>query len=319
MLVTLSVCDRGEAIYSTKTNYPYEDRRSDMVPKLEKRNLDLKTDYVNNTLGLSLKDADILKLLKKARYDAEKAGARKIRVTVPCYRVDVMHQVDLVEDIAMMFGYNNIAPRWPELITFGGIDRKTSFYDLSREAMIGLGFQEVLTFSMTDKDTLFSKMNLKESKTIDIANPMTNRYTTMRNSLLPNLMGFLSNNTHASYPQKVFEVGRCVTPDKNSKTGIGESMKLAGVIAHANASFTEAKAVLDAFFINMGVTSELKEGAHGSFIDGRIGVLLVGGGEVGLVGELHPQVIENWKLENPVSGFELDLDKIIEKNSKYNR
>jgi len=119
MLVTLSVCDRGKHLFH-QGKLPYGNTASDVTPKLEKRNLVMKTPYVNKILGLKLTDETILNLLKRNRYGAEQTTPGTINVTIPCYRVDVMHQVDIVEDIAIMFGYNNITPCWPQMITFEG-------------------------------------------------------------------------------------------------------------------------------------------------------------------------------------------------------
>jgi len=315
MMVTLSVSDRGEKIFSTKINYPYGEKRVDVTPKLEKKRIDLETKYVDYVLGLDLKGEAVLKLLKKARYDVNQINSDIINVTVPCYRIDVMHQVDIVEDIAIMLGYNKIKPQWPRLITFGRISSAEFLSDLAREVMIGLGFQEVLTFSLTDKQTLFSRMNLRPSRIVEISNPMLSKYTCLRNALIPGLMEFLSNNTHAGYPQKIFEVGECVTFDRKNEKKVMESKKLACLITHANSNFSEVKAVLDSFFLNMGLTYELKETIHKSFIDGRVGVVLVDEEDIGIIGEVNPRVLENWKLENPVVGFEISLAKILRRKS----
>lgn len=307
-MVALAVSDRGEKIFSTKIRYAYGEKRVDVTPKLEKRKITLEAEYARRVLGLDLRDKDILSLLKKARYDPHQINSNTIDVTIPCYRIDVMHQVDIIEDVAIMFGYNKIKPRWPQLTTFGRISDAESLSNLAREVMIGLGFQEILTFSLTDKETLFDKMNLKSTRVIEISNPMLSKYSSLRNSLISGLMEFLSNNTHAAYPQKIFEVGECVALDQKK---VEESRKLACVVTHANSNFSEIKSVLDAFLINMGLTYGLKEMIHGSFIEGRVGVVVVNGDEIGIIGEINPRVLRNWNLENPVAGFEINLDKIL--------
>jgi phenylalanyl-tRNA synthetase beta chain len=212
-----------------------------------------------------------------------------------------------------MYGFNNISPRWPALATSGGLSKKENSSNLARELMIGLGYQEILTFTMSNKDKLFSKMRLKTTEIIEISNPKTLSYTCLRNWLMPGVMEFLSHNTSVSYPQKIFEVGYCTVIDKKSETKTRDVRKLACVTCHTNASFTEIKEVATAFGINFGEEISIKEGKHLSFIDGRFGKILIDGKEVGILGEIHPAVLEEWKLENPVATLEIDLDKFFKK------
>ncbi|MFH0896848.1 MAG: phenylalanine--tRNA ligase subunit beta, partial [Candidatus Bathyarchaeota archaeon] len=253
---------------------------------------------------------DVIDLLKKARYDAYAFNSKSISVKVPCYRVDIMHSIDVIEDVAIMYGYNNIKPRWPQLVTFGDINSLELFSDSAREIMIGFGFQETLSFSMSNLKNLFSKMNLEEEKAVEIMNPMSERFACLRSWLLPSLMEFLSNNTHVDYPQKIFEVGECTVFDQASRTGINNLKKLACLSIHSTASFSEIKAVLDALLLSYGITCDLKGASHGTFIEGRMGVASVSGREIGFVGEINPEVLEKWKLENPVAGFEVNLSEL---------
>ncbi|UCH01653.1 MAG: phenylalanine--tRNA ligase subunit beta [Candidatus Bathyarchaeota archaeon] len=311
LIVALSASDRGGDIFSTIIHYPYPKApKNDVTPKLRTKKIDLNRAYINKVLGLDLENHTIINLLERARYGVSDSNSETIRVTVPCYRLDVMHQVDIIEDVAIVFGYNNIKPRWPQLITFGEINPSSSFANLARNIMIGLGFQEILTFSMSNLETLYNKMNCKANLVVEVNNPMSSRFNCVRNWLLPSLIEFLANNTHHSYPQKIFEVGECVVLNKN-RTKVIESKKLACVTIHYNTNFSEIKAVLQAFFHNLGVTFHLKPVTHNSFIDGRIGSITVNKNQVGIIGEIHPQVIANWKLENPIAGLELDLNKIF--------
>ena len=119
-----------------------------------------------------------------------------------------MHQVDLVEDVAIAYGYNNLKPFWRKLPTTGGARPEQGFLDVARELMVGLGFQEVLTYDLTNPDNLFTKMNLKRGKVVELANPKVETLTCLRSWLLPSLMEFFSCNLHVEYPQKIFELGR---------------------------------------------------------------------------------------------------------------
>jgi phenylalanyl-tRNA synthetase beta chain len=308
--ITLALADRGGRIFSARIRYPYKDISDVTTPDLKADTMNLNVNYVQKVTGIRLDRAQIMELLSKARYGVAKATGSTITVKIPCYRVDVLHPVDLVEDIAIAYNYNEIQPRWPELLTIGGLSTETGFCDLVREFMVGLGFQETLTFVMTNPETLFAKMNLKPQKIIDISNPKLASMTCLRNWLLPSLVEFLSHNTHVEYPQKVFEVGYCVLHNEKAENKTIEIQKLACVTIHSGASFSEAKSVLDALLLNLGLPYELQETEHESFIKGRVGKIILKGHEAGLIGEIHPRVLQNWGLENPAGAFEISLDNI---------
>jgi len=311
--VTLALAERGGKIYSTKIIYPSKEIGEEITPDLRNSEIEIETPHINRVLGLDLKREKVVENLKRARYGVKESKDDAIKVEVPCYRTDVMHPIDVVEDIAIMYGFNNIRPRWPALATSGGVSKKESSSNLARELMIGLGYQEILTFTMSNKERLFSKMRLKTTEIIEISNPKTLSYTCLRNWLIPGVMEFLSHNTSVSYPQKIFEVGYCTVIDKKSETKTRDVRKLACVTCHTNACFTEIKEVATAFGINFGEEISIKEGKHPSFIDGRFGKILIDGKEVGILGEIHPAVLEEWKLENQVATLEIDLDKFFKK------
>jgi len=309
--VAVSLSDREGKIYSATVQYPHAELKKVVTPKLKTQTMRLDVKFVNKVLGFDLKTKETVDLLQKARFGVSKVLEDSVMVEIPCYRIDIMHAVDIVEDIAIAYGYNNIKPRWPQLPTIGAVSSQKHFSDLVREIMIGLEFQETLTFSMSNPETLFSKMNLKAGKVVEISNPKMLTFTCLRNWLLPSLIEFLSHNTHVEYPQKVFEAG-CVTVfDEKEENKTRDIQKLACAIIHANANFTEIKAILDALFLNLGLKYGIRESKHDSFIDGRNGKIIVENKEVGIIGEIHPKILEAWKLENPLSAFEINLEQIL--------
>ncbi len=315
-LVTLSLVDRGEQIYSTKVFYPYVfpygDKGEDVTPHLQTKKIRLEDQYVKQILGLELDRKTILELIRKARFAVADSCEDILEVVIPCYRIDIMHPVDVVEDLGIIYGYNKIEPRWPQMITFGKVSDKETFSDLVREIMIGLGCQEVLSFTLDSYENQKERMNLKELKIVNISNPKTLRFTSVRGWLLPSLMAFLSNNTHVEYPQKVFEVGDCVLFDENTSSGVRDVRKVSFVTIHSTSNFSEVKSILDALFLNIGLNYVLKRIQHPTFITGRVGRVVVFEEDVGLIGEISPLVLDKWNLENPAVAFELDLDALKE-------
>jgi len=308
--VTVALADRGGKIYSAKIHYPYAGATEDLTPNLDVETMSLDVSYIQKVIGIKLNVSEIVDLLRKARYGVDEYSEKKIVIQVPCYRVDVLHPIDIVEDVAIAYDYNEIPDEWPQLATVGGLSDETAFRDSIREIMVGLGFQEVLTYIMSNPETLFARMNLKPSRVVELENPKIILMTCLRNWLLPSLMELLSHNLHVDYPQRIFEIGYCVLHDEKQENKTRDIEKLACVNIHSNANFTEAKAQLDALLSNLGINYHLEEVKHESFIEGRVGKIVLGDRDAGIIGEIHPQVLQNWGLENPASAFEISVDEL---------
>jgi phenylalanyl-tRNA synthetase beta chain len=309
MIVTLSFIDRGGKAYSAKVHYP--GNKQDVVPDFNSRTVDLSVEYVNRVSGLHLTAKRVEGLLKKARFGVDEANHDCIRVRVPCYRIDVMHPVDLIEDITIAYGYDNIRPLWRRLPTSGSLAPEQSLLNVARELMVGLGFQEILTYTLTNNENLFERMSCRQQKTVDIANPKVQTMTCLRNWLLPSLVEFLSNNLSVDYPQRIFELGKVTLPDAEKETRTRDEDRLASAIAHAAAGFSEVKSTMNAFFANFGLNWRIEETKHSTFIDGRVAEAIVENTRVGILGEVHPRVLNAWKIENPIAAFELNMSKIL--------
>ncbi|MDH7476932.1 MAG: phenylalanine--tRNA ligase subunit beta [Candidatus Bathyarchaeota archaeon] len=316
-IVTLSLIDREGKAYSATIHYPHENLKV-VTPNFDVGLMDLNIGYVNKILGLQLKARQIAQLLSKARFGVKKLESHKVSVQIPCYRIDVMHPIDLVEDVAIAYGYNKIKPLWRKLPTSGETKKEEGLLKVARELLIGLGFQEILTYTLTSPEALFRKMNCKKEAVVEIANPKVQQFTCLRNWLLPSLMDFLSSNLSVEYPQKIFELGTVTLLDEAKETKTRDEERLAAVTAHADANFSEMKSALDAFLTNLGLKWQIKEAKHPSFIEGRVGTAMIGNDEIGFLGEIHPKVLTSWKLENPAAALELNMKKIVKiKQTKH--
>jgi len=314
-LVTLALIDRGGKAYAASVCYPddaFYTSRKVLTPDFRKRRMDLSVGCANGVLGLQLSAERMAELLSTAGFEVEKVSRDSVAVLVPCYRVDVMHQVDLVEDIAIAYGYNNIEPLWCELPTSGSVKPEQRLFDVAREFMVGLGFQEILNYNLTNPESLFDKMNHEKACVVEVANPKVVTMSCLRNWLLPSLMEFLGNNQSVEFPQNIFELGKVTLLDETRETKTRDEEWLAATTTHPTANFSEIKSALAAFFMNLGVEWQIKETNHPSFIEGRVGTAKVNGVDVGVLGEVNPQVLEAWKLENPVAAFEINMHKIVQ-------
>jgi phenylalanyl-tRNA synthetase beta chain len=322
-LVTMALIDRGGKAYASTIKYPensvYPSRKA-TTPDFSNKQWDLSIEYTNRLLGLQLTAKQISELLLTAGFNTGDINEKSVEVLVPCYRTDIMHQVDLIEDVAVAYDYNNIEPLWRELPTTGKARPEQRLLDTARELMVGLGYQEISTYTLTKPEILFTKMNIDGSDpknsekihTVEISNPKIVSMTCLRNWLLPSVIEFLSNNQSVEFPQKVFELGKVTLPDETRETRVRDEEWLAAATSHINASFTEIKSALDAFFTNLGVSWQIQATAHPSFIEGRAGAVMVGDVNVGVIGEVNPQVLEAWKLENPMAALEISLQKVLE-------
>jgi len=308
-IMATSLFERGGGLETVKIRGPGgEFARPDLSP-LE---LGLDAGLVKKLLGLQLPVESISESLRKMRHDATPLGDR-IAVLAPPYRMDILHSVDLVEDVAIGIGYGNIEPEIPYIPTRGKELYISVFSRKVRDLMVGFGFQEVMSYMMTSKAALFDKMGLVEGECVEIENPMTAEYSVLRNWLLPSLMGFLSHNRHVAYPQRVFECGDVVEVDAKEPTMTRATRKLAGVICDFKASYEDAQSVVYSLLKNMGFSRpEAERAEHPSFIRGRVAEIRMAGNLFGILGEIHPKVLNNFGLEYPASAFELDVSKMME-------
>ncbi|MCX6695931.1 MAG: hypothetical protein NTU61_06515 [Candidatus Altiarchaeota archaeon] len=264
-------------------------------PDLSPRIVELELSYVNKLLGVNLKPDEVKALLERMRFGVKASGG-KLSVSVPAYRTDILHPIDLVEDVAISYGYMNFKPELPKLSTVGKADSFELLSDELRDHMVGLGFTEVMTLVMTSKTDLFQRMNLPEQAVAETVNSLSQDHSVCRNWLLPSLMGVLGKNKNREYPQRLFEIGDCISPDGR------DGKRLCGVIAHSKASFSEVKAMVAGLLESLKLDSGLSEVNHESFAAGRCART-----KDCIFGEVNPLVLQNFSLEIPVSAFELDL------------
>ncbi len=307
-ILATTLADRGGTLQPARIHYEYTKTRRVITPDLRSRTIRLSLEQVDKMMGLKLSPSQITKLLRRTRFDVGRSNSKTLTVIIPCYRLDILHPNDVMEDVAIAYGLNQIKPKWPSDLTIGGISPLEAYSDRVRGLMIGFGFQEVLTFMMTNQEKLFSKMNKPETRLVEVSNPKVITLRCLRPELLPSLLEFLSNNTHVQYPQNLFEVGDCTIWEDQQPIDL---RKLCCVSAHAHTNFTEMKSVLEPLMLNLGFDFSLKTTSSPSFLEGRVGTILVSQNDVGTIGEVHPQIIENWNLEHPVTAMELDLTKLF--------
>ena len=308
-IMVTSLADRGGRLLSVKIKYT---DKTIETPNLEVKSMSLNPSYANRLLGINLSKQEMMKCLRRMGFDVTEIKD-KLKVFIPCYRADIMHTVDLIEDIAIAYGYENFKPEIPSISTIGEEKPIETFSSKLRDLLIGYGLQEVVTFMLTNKRNLFKKMLLKEEQVAETKNPKTEEYSVVRNRLLPSLMEVLWRNRNREYPQKIFEIGEVIKLDAGSETGARTIKNLAIALSHSKANFSEIKSLIESFLKNLGIKEyEIKESTLPYFILGRSADVLVHGKKIGSFGEIHPQVISNWELEMPVAACEINVDLLYE-------
>jgi phenylalanyl-tRNA synthetase beta chain len=306
ILVT-SLSERGGKIYSCQETYPYGSPRRLVSPDLSSTAASLRLSYINKLLGTSLPLREASRVAERAGYRVTRATGDSIHLEIPCYRTDIMHSVDIIEDIAIATELNKLKPEWPRIWTIGNLAKETDETEKVAEIMIGLGFQEVLTYALTSPIVVSGNMHSNERGLVELMNPRMTTHTTLRNWLMPSLLEILSHNTHVDYPQKIFEIGPSIRRGDSQMQPIQETRRVAAVTIHASAGFTEIRSSLDALSENVGRILQIKTTEHPSFLSGRCGAIISEEKDVGLIGEISPLVLKSWGLNLPTAAFEVEL------------
>jgi len=307
VLVT-ALADMGGIIESVRVEYS---DRVLVTPDLAPQRMELRVNYANELLGLRLSEAKTVEALQRSRLGARRVGKGVLEVLVPAYRIDVMHEIDLVEDVAIGYGYFRLKPTKPKSVTTGNAHRMSEVANDVRQIMVGLGFVEAMNFILANEVDHYQKMRRKAGRMIVLANPVSTEYSIVRSDLLPCLVRNLADNKHQAYPQRMFEVSDVIEIDERAETRTERRLHVAGVSSHPTANFTEMKSYVEALLANLGLKNwTVKEIRHPSFLQGRAAAIHVKGRKIGVVGEIHPEVLNNFELENPTSAFEIDLQRI---------
>jgi phenylalanyl-tRNA synthetase beta chain len=276
-------------------------------PKFESKKMTVNSSLINQTLGLNLTISKIISSLKKSRLDASSKGTNII-CTVPAYRFDIFGSMDLVEEVALGYGIQNLEPILSPSQTIGQTNTVSLQLKTLDQTMIGLGYLEALNSSLTSKRVLYDMTNRNTLKMISVLDSKSLEHTILRDTILPGLLENLSKNIHESYPQKMFETGTIFSIGDP----ISEKVNFSSISAHKDANFTEIKSILQsALKTGFGINIETKTTTHPTFEDGHCATVILNGTSIGVMGKINSKIIENYKIRVPVVGFEISLSESI--------
>jgi len=301
-IIVTSLADIGGEIYEMALE---DGKQKVITPDLFPIEMALDLKYINKIIGMKFKEADIKKLLERMGF-----GYRNKKVLVPPYRTDILHQIDLAEDIAIAYGYENFEPEIPNISTVGEESAFEIFKSRVTNILVGLGMIETISYHLSSKDINNIKM-LHEEPLVELENSLTAERNILRSWVLPSIMQILSENTNKEYPQNLFELGNVFRPDKVCETGIKENIELGMMMCGAEADYTKAKQAADAIMNALDLKCDCLPTKHGSFIQGRVAKIMIEKHEIGLIGEMHPGILDNFGLQMPVAAIELDMQALF--------
>ena len=297
ILVT-SLIDMGGNAYAMII----QDKKKEITPNLSSEKIKISVENVNKLLGLALKEKEIGKLLKKMECEYKNKF-----VSFPAWRTDILHEADIIEDIAIAYGYDKFSPEIPKLSTIGEELKENKLKFKISELLAGLNLLEVSSYHLIK---LEESKRMKMKNLLEIENSKT-EYKLLRPNLLIPILRVFSENKDKEYPQNIFEIGKVFLQEDNQETGITEQTNL--IIALTPGNFTEIKQHLDYFAKMLDIKFQIGEASKNEFIEGRTGKIILNEKEIGHFGEVHPNTLKTWNLKMPLAILELNLDEVIGK------
>ena len=315
-IVACDFADAGYEILPVKVVHPYETGfgREIVVPFFFQQDTKATLSSINKLLGGTLTKAQVLDAL--ARMDntvsaRDVNGDVEFTVTPPAYRNDFLHEVDVIEDVMIGMGLDFFKAQRPNDFTVGKLSDVTIFSRKTKEIMVGLGYQEMIFNYLGSKRDYIDRMNVDATDVIEIANPMSENYQFVRPSIIASLLRAESAAANALFPHKIFEIGKVAFLAPEENTGTKTVQSLGFMTAANNANFNDLASEVSSLLYFLDHKYEVKEVADPRFIPGRQAAILVDGKQVGIFGEVHPQVLENWQITVPCVAGEINLEALM--------
>ena len=321
-IVACDFFDAGYKILPVKIHHAYDTGfGTDVVtPYYFQPTTDARLSAICKKLGADLTEAQVTDALKRMGNDVsvKKDGNETIFTIKPApYRNDFLHEVDVIEDVMIGMDLDFFAPAAPNDFTVGRLLPITVYSRKVKEIMAGMGYQEMIFNYLGSKKTYIDNMGISGENVIEIANPMSENYQFIRPSIIASLFEAEAQSGNAVYPHKIFEVGKIAYIDPTEKqTGTRTIQSLGFLTSANNANFNDAASEVSTLLYYLDHKYEVRETDDPRFIPGRQAGIIVNGKQVGIFGEVHPQVLENWQVGVPCVAGEMDLEYLMANESK---
>lgn len=284
------------------------------TPDMSQKRMRFDLSLSNRILGLDLSFEEARAALEKSRLSLDSGDA-----VIPAFRTDIMHPIDLVEEVELGYGVSRLTPQRAESSLTGSIHTQSKKKARVIDVLVGLGLTEIFNLSLTNKSE--SDFASDQGLILRVDNAKSETYEFLKSEILPSLLRVLGSSTHEEYPQRIFELAPIFTRIEDG-TQVLQEEHVGVAIADSGANFSQIKSILEGF-LRLVSDRDWKTGfnvgkATGSvFAPGRTAeiTILKKSGEsrqIGLVGEISPAVLEELGLKVPVSAFEVDVGRILE-------
>lgn len=293
-----------------------------LYPELKYRTEIISSDYINKRVGINETPDTIADLLTKMCLKAEVVSSDEIKVEIPPTRHDVIHACDIMEDVAIAYGYNNIQKTIPNTVTIASQLPLNKLSDQLALELAQAGFTEALTFTLCSRDDIAQKLRNPDelSKAVHVANPKTLEFQVVRTSLLPGILKTIQCNKKMPLPLKLYEISDVVVKDSNKDVGSRNERHLCAVYYNKKSGFEIIHGILDRIMqlLDVPVLDEVSPNGYcikacdnPTYFSGRCANVIVNGKSVGTMGILHPEAITNFDLNLACSAIEINIEPFL--------
>lgn len=311
-IVACDFADAGYTILPCKVEHPYDTGfgKDIVAPYYFQEPATASLAEINRLLGSQLTPQQATTALEKMGNKVSVDGD-KITVQIPPYRNDFLHEVDIIEDVMMGMELSSFPPEKPRDFTIGRLSPVTLFSRKAKSLMVGLGYQEMIFNYLGSKKDYIQKMNIEGQDVIEISNPMSENYQFVRPSIIPSLLAAETGSGNAVYPHKIFEIGKIAFLCEEEVTGTRTRQSLGFLTAAGDANFNTAASEVATVLHFLDHQYTVSESTDPRFIPGRQANIMVKDKVVGIFGEVHPAVLENWAITVPCVAGELDIEELM--------
>jgi len=307
-IIVTSLAENGGQIYQMNIHY----KNKEITPDLTPTKIKISLENTNKILGINLKNKDLKILIEKMGHNF---NLKENVVEIPSWRTDILHEIDIIEDIAIAYGYENFIPEVPAIATTGEKNKEELLKKKIADVLSGIGGIEVSNYHLTQRKDQLEKMNRSKDEELIEAQGSKTDYSSLRENLSHLLLKNLSENIDSEYPQQIFETGKVFSINNGE---VSEKEMLSGAISPGN--FTKIKQIVEYLTRIIGLQGKIEfkepENVKGEFIEGRTADILFENKIIGKLGEIHPKILNNWKIKMPVALFEIELKEIFEELRK---
>jgi len=290
----------------------------DIYPaKIFPKKIKLDLDYLEGLLGVKIPINEIKDILKRLNFKYIEMKSRYIMVEIPTFRLDISLAEDLIEEIGRIYGYEKIPSTFPVAVLIPPKKNLDIFWEnMTKDILKEIGFSEVYNYSFIGEKEK-EIFQYQEKEIIEVENPTSLEFKYLRPNLIANLLKNIQRNQKNFKEIKIFELGKIFKKIKNQKSiKLEEKRMLTGLINKE--AFYEIKGVVDSLLNKLGISNIWYDDYLPNPEDSKVSLwqlkrsaeIKTNNEKIGFLGEISPKILENLKIENKVTAFDIDFEKL---------